>query len=90
MNELEELYSTPSMYEAAAILASCDFEADYEDILEPPPREKRNRFVLKVYTDSKTLREFTKNYHNGRTKVEPKTYDEKVSMLRDILKKSKG
>lgn len=89
MNQ-EELYYTVSMYEAATILSCQNFEADYEDILPPPPRESRNRFVLKVYTDANTLKEFCKDYRNGRVLIEPKTYDEKINMLRDILKKEKG
>lgn len=86
----EELYSTVSMYEAAAILAAQDFQADYEDILPPAPKEKRSSFVLKIYSDPKTIAEYTKNYYNGRVFVEPRTYDEKIHMLRDILKRSKG
>lgn len=90
MNQQEELYYTVSMYEAATLLSCPNFEADYEDILPPLPRESRNRIVLKVYTDSNTLAEFTKAYRNGRALIEPKTYDEKVSMLRDIIKTEKG
>lgn len=85
----EEIYYTSSMYEAAALLSCRDFEADYDDILPPEENSNRSKFVLKIYADGRTLREYLKNYRNDRTLVPPKIYDEKINMLRDILNKNK-
>ena len=83
------MHYTISLYEAAALLSNRDFEVDYDDILAPENNSKRSRFVLKAYTDSKQLRAYIRDYHNGRTLVPPKVYDEKINMLRDILNKNK-
>lgn len=88
---IEEKHFTTSMQEAAALLSSIEFEVDYYDILPPSENSDRNRFVLKVYVDDKKqLSDYIRKYHNQRLKVEPKTYDQKINMLRDILNKNRG
>lgn len=87
---MEELHYTTSMQEAASLLSCRDFEVDYHDILSPEDGSNRNRFVLKAYTSKQELRDHVRDYHNSRTLVSPKTYDEKINMLRDILNKNRG
>jgi hypothetical protein len=82
-------FRTRSLHEAAALMAQESFEVEYIE-LEPTEQPNKFKFVLGIHTEEDTFNNWRRDYVNQKTRIEPKTYVEKLNILRDNLVYSKN
>lgn len=77
-------FKTKNLQQAAALLSQEKFKVTYSH-LEPTQRENKFEFVLEVEAEAPDFHTWQMDYMNKRTKIEPKTYDSNLGLLRDNL-----
>lgn len=80
-------YKTRDLNEAGVLWAQQEFPVSLERLEPVTDKEGVFNFVFKCDADANRIESFLSRYINQEITIEPKTYDQKLSNLRDRLRK---